>query len=232
MEQIFQAGPLWTLTLVGTVVAGLIVAYLVGRFITPNAEARKEARVAATKEARAFASQLRNVASDVRLAKMYEDNARRGVDLEVNAAKAKELLADFQAKYEGTAKLARNPEHLDRSSKQEFIASLIVGLVMKFGSEQYPKIRNAQNYFSQARPFAELTDDYLGELATLLNFGARVFDPGKSVPFGLRRFERRIQRFMRPLFKVELPIVQQAHLHATALTIQQDGHSPQSPDGT
>lgn len=224
VEQVMEALPLSALALVCTVIGSLIVAFLVGRFITPNAEARKEARVAATKEARAFATQIRNMASDVRLAKMYEDNARRGTNLETNAAKAKALMASLQAKYEGAGKLARNPEHVERSPKQEYVASTVVGLVVNFGSEQYPQIRDARNYFSQERPFAELKDDYLGDLGKLLDFGAKVFDPSKSVRFGLRRFDKRMQRFLRPIFEVELPIVQQAHLHATALHVQQHGY--------
>lgn len=229
-EQIFGALPLSALAFVCTVVGGLIVALLVGRYVTPNAEARKEAKVAASKEARAFASWIRNMASDVRLAKMYEDNARRGTDFDVNAAKARALLASFRTKYEDAAKLARNPETVKRSSKQEHIASLIVGLLMRFGSEQYPQIRDARNYFSQERPFAELRDDYLGDLVKLLDFGAKVFDPHKSVPLGLWRFERRLRKFLKPLYVVEALIVEQANLHRTALHIQQHGYPLPNPD--
>lgn len=230
VEQIIQEVPLWALGIVGTIVGGLILAYLVGRFVTPNAEALKASTVAANAEARSFAGQLRNMASDVKLAKMYEDSARRGIDPELNAVKARDLLKGIQAKYETTAKLARHPDHLERSPKQETLAPLIVGLVMKFGTEQYPSIRDARNYFSQQRPFAELTDDYLGELAKLISFAAKVFDPGKFVPFGLSRLETRIQQFMKPLFEVELPIVQQAHLHRMARYIQENGHPPEGPD--
>lgn len=230
VEQVIQAVPLWALGIVGTIVGGLILAYIIARFVTPNAEARKAAKVAADAEARAFATQLRNMASDVKLAKIYEDSARRGIDPELNATKARDLLKGIQAKYETTAKLARHPDHLERSPKQETLAPLLVGVVMKFGSEQYSGIRDARNYFSQQRPFAELTDDYLGELTKLIKFGAKVFDPGKFVPFGLSRLEIRIQQFMKPLYEVELPIIQQAHLHRTALYIQQNGHAPEGPD--
>lgn len=230
VEQIIQAVPLSALGVVGTIVGGLILAYLVGKFVTPNAEARKAARVEADAEARAFARQLRNMASDVKLAKMYEDSARRGIDPELNATKARDLLKSMQDKYEVTGKLARHPDHLERSPKQETLAPLMVGLVMKFGSEQYSDIRDARNYFSQQRPFAELTDDYLGELTKLIKFGAKVFDPGKFVPLGPSRLETRIQQFLKPLFEVEIPIVQQAHLHRTALYIQQNGHAPEGHD--
>lgn len=228
VEQVIHAVPTWAWAIVGTVVG----AYLVARFIAPNAEARKASRVAADTEARAFAGQLRNMASDVNLAKMYEDSARSGTTPELNAAKARDLLSSIQDKYETAGKLARNPEHLERSANQERLAPLIVGLVMKFGSEQYSDIRDARNYFSQQRPFAELTDDYLGELTKLIRFAAKVFDPGKHVPFGLSRLEKQMQQFMEPLFKVELPIVQQAHLHRTALYIQQNGHAPEAPNDT
>lgn len=229
VEQIIQGVPLWALGIVGTIVGGFILAYLVGRFITPKAEARKAFMVAADGEARSFAGQLRNMASDVKLAKMYEDSARRGIDPELNATKARDLLKGIQ-KYETTAKLARHPDHLERSPKQETLAPLIVGLVIKFGTQQYSDIRDARNYFSQQRPFAELTDDYLGELAKLINFAAKVFHPDKFVPFGLSRLETRLQQFMKPLFEVELPIVQQAHLHRTARYIQENGHPPEGPD--
>jgi len=169
------------------------------------------------------------MASDVKFAKMYEDSARRGIDPELNATKARDLLRGIQAKYETTAKLARHPDHLERSPKQETLAPLIVGLVMKFGTEQYSSIRDAQNYFSQQQPLAELTDDYLGELTKLINFAAKVLDPGKFVPFGLSRLETRIQQFMKPLYEVELPVIQQAHLHRTALYIQEHGHPPEGP---
>jgi hypothetical protein len=139
-------------------------------------------------------------------------------------------LQGIQAKYETTAKLARHPEHLERSPKQETLAPLVVGLVMKFGSEQYLAIRDARNYFSQERPFAELTDDYLGDLSKLIKFASKVFDPGTFVPFGLSRLETRIQQFMKPLYETELPIIQQAHLHRTALYIQQNGHPPEGTD--
>jgi hypothetical protein len=94
-EQIVQAVPLWALGIVGTIIGGLVLAYLVGRFVTPDAEARKASRVAADAEARSFAGQLRNLASDVKLAKVYEDTARRGIDLELNAAKARDLPARY-----------------------------------------------------------------------------------------------------------------------------------------
>ncbi|MCP1415653.1 hypothetical protein [Paenarthrobacter sp. A20] len=228
--QMIEAVPPWAWAMVGTLVGGLALAYLVGRFITPTAEARKVARVAADSEARAFASQLRKMASDVSLAKTYEDSARRGTSPELNAAKARELLKSLQNQYETAGKLARHPDHLERSAEQERLAPLMIGLIMKFGSEQYSDIRDARNYFSQQQPFAELGDDYLGELAKLIKFAAKVFDPGKVVPFGLSRLDNRMKLFMEPLYRVELPIVQQANLHRTALYIQQNGHVPGEPD--
>lgn len=220
----FQIFVVAGLSLVGAVVGALII----GRFLAPSLESRKVAAVAASEESETFAQHLHLMAVDFRLAAKYEARALRGD--EGNVAKVYTMLDGIGKRANKAAKIARAGKRVRFSEKRREYASLVIGIVLKFRGEQYPAIRRGQAYFNQ---LDDVKDRYFVDLADLLDFAAKVFQPRKFVWFPLRRLDKKLKAFMTSL----LGGLQQAHmanLHELGLKVAEEAEeSPEtnSPAG-
>ncbi|MEV7661344.1 hypothetical protein [Paenarthrobacter sp. NPDC089316] len=178
-------------------------AWLIGKFLAPSLESRKMAAVASSEESETFAQHLHLMAGDLRLAAKYEALALQGV--EGNVPKVYTLLDDIGRRANKAAKIARAGKRVRFSEKRREYASLVIGLVLKFRGQQYPAIRKGQAYFKK---MDEVKDHYLEDLADLLDFASKVFQPRKFVWFPLRRLDKKLKAFMAST----MDDLQQAHM--------------------
>lgn len=209
------------LSLVGAVLAAVII----GRFLAPSLESRKVAAVASSEESEAFAQHLHLMAVDFRLAAKYEALALQGV--EGNVAKVYTMLDGIGKRANKAAKIARAGKRARFSEKRREYASLVIGLVLMFRGEQYPAIRKGQAYFNR---MAEVEDRYLEDIADLLDFAAKVFQPGKYVWFPLRRLDKKLKALLKSM-KHDLTQAQMANLHELGLKAAAAEPREQDPAG-
>jgi len=204
------------LSLMGAVLAAVII----GRYFAPSLESRKVAAVAASEETETFAQHLHLMAVDFRLAAKYEALALQGD--EGNVGKVYTMLDGIGKRANKAAKIARAGKRVRFSEQRRQFASLVIGLVLKFRGQQYPAIRKGQAYFNQ---MDDVKDHYLEDVADLLDFAAKVFQPRKFVWFPLRRLDKKLKAFMASLLE-DLQQAQMANLHELGLKMAKEAEEP------
>lgn len=210
-----------------SLLGAILTAVIIGRLFAPKLEARKVATVAASEEMATFAQHLHLLAVDLRMAKTYEALALHDTDVEANIGKVFGMLDEVSKRGNEAATIARAGERASFSEKEREAASLVIGIVLKFAGQQYGFIRKGQAYFQR---LGETEDNYLDDMANLLDFASKVFHPHRFVWFPLRRLHKKMEAFIASV----LDDLQQAHmaeLHELGLRLQGEGDGQRDGQG-